>query len=203
MKSPLRVAERALRSVPSRAGFTLAEVAVTIVIVGIGLVMVLQGLNTAKISAANTRNTKLARELALLTLGQVESGLFQDDIENGLNGTYAEEGYPEFSYEVAVGDTSFVEKDPNGGFDNWAPKDTDTKKKDDDTAEEPYEKVKIRITFPKINVFTNELVLERWMPWNQVYGESATTDSTKPGATKSSGSTSTASASSGSGSAKK
>jgi prepilin-type N-terminal cleavage/methylation domain-containing protein len=29
-------------------GFTLAEVAVTIVIVGIGLVLVLQGLNTAR-----------------------------------------------------------------------------------------------------------------------------------------------------------
>jgi len=185
-----------------RSGFTLAEVAVTIVIVGIGLVMVLQGLNTAKISAANTRNTKLARELALLTLGQVESGLFQDDIENGLNGTYAEEGYPEFSYEVAVGDTSFVEKDPNGGFDNWAPKESD-KKKEDETAEEPYEKVKIRITFPKINVFANELVLERWMPWNQVYGETAESDSSKSGAKKSSGSTPASTASASSGSAKK
>lgn len=180
----------------SRSGFTLAEVAVTIVIVGIGLVMVLQGLNTAKISAANTRNTRVARELALLTLGQVESGLFQDDVSNGLTGSYAEEGYPEFTYEVAVGDKSFVEKDQNGGFDNWAPKSTD-KKKDDTTAEEPYEKVKIRITYPKINVYSNEFVLERWMPWKQVYGETADTDPKKAGST-SAGSTSTASASSGS-----
>lgn len=190
MRSPLR----------SRSGFTLAEVAVTIVIVGIGLVMVLQGLNTAKISAANTRNTKLARELALLTLGQVESGLFQDDIENGLVGTYAEEGYPEFSYEVAVGDKTFREKDQNGGYDNWAPKDSD-KKKDDEAAEEPYEKVKIRITFPKINVFSNELILERWMPWTQVYGETSDTDTKKKPGTSSTSPTSTAST--GSGSAKK
>ena len=193
MRSQFTPSQRSWLRVRARSGFTLAEVAVTIVIVGIGLVMVLQGLNTAKISAANTRNTKLARELALLTLGQVESGLFQDDIENGLNGTYAEEGYPDFSYEVAVGDKTFLEKNPNGGFDNWAPKQNDSKKKEDETAEEPYEKVKIRITFPKINVFTNELILERWMPWNQVYGESAETDSGKSGTANS-----TAGASSGS-----
>ena len=40
----------------ARAGFTLAEVMVTLVIVGIGLTLVLQGLNTAKLTAAQTRN---------------------------------------------------------------------------------------------------------------------------------------------------
>ena len=53
----------------ARAGFTLAEVAVTLVIVAIGPTLVLQGLNTSKMSAAQTHNRKVARELALLTLG--------------------------------------------------------------------------------------------------------------------------------------
>ena len=164
------------------AGFTLAEVAVTIVIVGIGLLMVLQGLNTAKITAANTRNYKLARDLALVTLGQIESGEFQKDIQNGLSGSYADQGYQDFTYEVIVGDASFREKSDTSTFDSWAPTqaqlDQQQKDKDSDqTQQQPFEKVKIRITYPKMAEFPNELVLERWMPWTQVYGDQ--TDATK------------------------
>lgn len=157
----------------ARRGFTLAEVAVTIVIVGIGLVLVLQGLNNAKIAAAQTRNSKLARELALLTLGQIEAGLYQDDIDVGLQGNYADEGYAVFSYEVVVGDESFRETDPNAAYDSWRPTQQeldDKKKKEDEEVTQPYEKVKIKITFPKYAEYSNELILERWMPWEQVYG---------------------------------
>ncbi|MDZ4772234.1 MAG: prepilin-type N-terminal cleavage/methylation domain-containing protein [Planctomycetota bacterium] len=159
----------------SRAGFTLAEVAVTIVIVGIGLVLVLQGLNTAKITAAQTRNEKLARELGLYTLGQIESGLYQEDIEQGLAGTYADQGYAAFTYEVVVGDEGFVDTDPNAPFDSWKPRTQkqldDEKKKDEEQLPEPYEKVKIKVSFPKFAEYQNQLVLEHWMPWTQVYGE--------------------------------
>jgi type II secretory pathway pseudopilin PulG len=192
-----------LRGQRRGGGFTLAEVAVTIVIVGIGLLMVLQGLNTAKITAAHTRNYKLSRDLALLTLGQIESGEFQKDIQNGLTGTYAEQGYPDFTYEVIVGDTSFREKNANGTFDSWAPTDAqkeqqDKDKEQDKAKEAPFEKVKIRITFPKFAEFSNELVLERWMPWTQVYGESD--DATKTAASSSSSSTSPSTTPSSSGS---
>ena len=171
-------------------GFTLAEVAVTIVIVGIGMLLVLQGLNGAKMTAAQTRNTKLARDLALMTLGQVASGQFQEDIENGLSGTYAEEGYAQFSYEVIVGDQSFDSDSTrqDGSFDTWqhqrqlaeerqAEREREADEKEDpQEREEPFEKVKIRVTFtPKIRVgdqeLNNELVLEQWMPWKQVYGQ--------------------------------
>src|SRR6185295_11292020 len=74
-----------------RGGFTLVEVAVTILIVGMTMLWLLQGLNSAKMTSAQTRNMKLARDLALMTLGQVASGQFRDDIENGLSGSYAEE----------------------------------------------------------------------------------------------------------------
>jgi len=178
----LRVSS-ARASLHTRAGFTLAEIAVTIVIVGIGLLMVLQGLNTAKLTAANTRNYKLARDLALVTLGQIESGEFQKDIQNGLTGSYAEQSYPDFTYEVIVGDASFRDKSQSSGaFDSWAPTDAqlaqqDKDKQSDQPPAQPFEKVKIRITYPKMAEFPNELILERWMPWTQVYGDQA--DATK------------------------
>jgi hypothetical protein len=163
---------------------------VTILIVGIGMLLVLEGLNTAKMTAAHTRNLKLSRELALLTLGQIASGQFQDDIENGLQGSYAEEGYPDFSYEVVVGDETFKDNNQESGrFDSWVKRD-DTKaakKKDQKDAdpkdkEEPFEKVKIRVTFPQIHIaqkqLKNELVFEEWMPWKQVYGEKETDSKT-------------------------
>ncbi len=178
------------RAQRTRAGFTLMEVAVTILIVGIGLMFVLQGLNTAKLAAAQTRNVKLARDLALLTLGRIASGLDQDEIENGLNGTYADEGYPEFAYEVVVGDKSFRERDPNAAHDSWAPTpDQEKKKTDDEDVQEPFEKVKIRITFPKFAEYQNEQVFENWIPWAQVYGDADTNSkSTKAAKSTTSGS---------------
>jgi prepilin-type N-terminal cleavage/methylation domain-containing protein len=172
----------------ARSAFTLVEVAITIVIVGIGLLLVMQGLNVAKITAAHTRNFKLSRELALLTIGEIEAGEFQKDIENGLNGSYAEQGYPEFSYEVIVGDATFREKTATGGFDNWAPTDQELeqkKKDEEDHKEEPFEKVKIRVTFPKLAEYSNELIFEKWIPWKQVYGEKDDSTATAAAATPS------------------
>ncbi len=49
----------------SQAGFTLAEIAVTIAIVALVLTMMLQGLEGAKYSAAHTRYRKTAYELGV------------------------------------------------------------------------------------------------------------------------------------------
>lgn len=163
------------------SGFTLAEVAVTIVIVGIAVVMMLQSLNRAKLESAHTRNTKLARELALITLGQVESGLFRDDLERGLSGTYADEGYPMFAYEVVAGDDTFLSSDSGTDgdrFDTFADRRqreedarSDAEQEEAEDAAEPYERVKIKVTWQvKIQDLPTELVLERWMPWEQAYG---------------------------------
>ena len=78
-----------------RTGFTLAEVAVTIVIVGIALVLCLQGLHGSKLQAAWTRNFKLARELGATTMGEIASGLYAEDIRDGLSGTYSDADFPE------------------------------------------------------------------------------------------------------------
>ncbi len=163
-----------MRRTRARSGFTLAEVAVTIVIVGITLVYVMQGLNTSKMTAALTRNQKLARDLGLFTLGQIESGLLRDDLETGMVGSYSEEGYPDFNWEIAVGDDALQDTSTEKPYDSWAPtdKELDEKsKEDEEAAEEPYEKIRVRVTFPRVLEFSNELTLERWMPWKQVYGE--------------------------------
>ena len=37
--------------------------------------------------------------------------------------------------------------------------------------EQPYEKVQIKVLFPKVGEFKNEVVLERWMEWRRVHPE--------------------------------
>ena len=154
------------------AGFTLAEVAVTIVIVGLGLVVLLQGLNTAKMTAAHTRNMKLASEFARETLGQVASGLFLEELEPGdyLDGTYADEGYPDFTWEILTGDEAFGDpEDDRERFDSFA-WDNEDEDEEDEEVEQAYEKVSVRVLFPTITEFSNEYVLMQWIPWDQVYG---------------------------------
>ena len=159
-----------------RTGFTLVEVAVTIVIVGIGLTLVLQALGTSTSSAAQTRNLKLARELGLLTLGRIECGLYREEIQDRFYGTYAEDGEPDFEFEVALGEEVLQDEledyDPNSPFyDSWNDPDRyDDEDDEDEEATQPYEKVKIRVTFPKIREYKNSLILETWVPWEQVYG---------------------------------
>lgn len=172
----------------ARAGFTLAEVAVTLVIVGIGLVLVLQGINTAKLSAAQTHHRQVARDLALLTLGEIEAGLFWEELdgEDGdlLSGTYAEEGFEAWHYEVALGDAEFSEsldseRELDGYHDSWLAerereeRARDRQRQEEDEEEEvaePFEKVRIKVTYPKLGEQPSELVFERWIPWDQVYG---------------------------------
>ena len=42
---------------------------------------------------------------------------------------------------------------------------------EEEDAEEPYEKIRVRVTFPILSEYSNQLELERWIPWDQVYGE--------------------------------
>lgn len=158
----------------ARSGFTLLEVAVTIVIVGIGLTLVLQVLNTAQISAAQTRNEKLARELGLLTLGRIASGLYREDLRDRFAGSYAEDDHPEFIFEVVLGDEVFEEQRARQAgqlprYDSFDKSDDD--EDDEEQTEQPYERVKVRVSFPTLADYQNYLILERWIPWKQVYGE--------------------------------
>lgn len=152
----------------------------TLIVVGITLTLILQGLNTAKITAAHTHNMKVARELALYTLGEIESGLYWEDLKGGedsLSGSYAEQGYEAFYWEVIIGDENFpdYEESESGYHDSYAYRRylEDQEEEDDPTGEqtkEPYERVSIRVTFPELGEEPNEIKMERWIPWDQVYG---------------------------------
>jgi len=186
------------RCARTRAGFTLAEVAVTLMIVSLAIVTILQGLTTVKHSAAETHYRKVALELGLLTLGRLEAGLYQEDLEASgsrgdvLAGTYAEEGHEEFSYELVLGEQQFSEefdeRDPRGAYhDTWAharerEEEDDADDENEDEVAEPFEKARIRVTFPKLTDAENHLVLERWIPWELVYGSEGESSSSAAGA---------------------
>lgn len=171
-----------------RAGFTLAEVAVTLVIVAIGLTLVQQGLSTALFNAAHTNQRKVARDLAQLTLGRLAAGLYLEELQNSsdlLTGSYAEEGYEDYHYEVVIGDETFLEEDrgPESGYhDSWEAerqrqerlddRNSYERERDEEEVEQPFEKVRIKVTFPKLGERSNELVLEQWMEWELVHGAS-------------------------------
>ena len=44
---------------------------------------------------------------------------------------------------------------------------------DDEDAEQPYERLRVKVVFPQIQEFTNELVLERWVPWRDAHPQDA------------------------------
>jgi|ETNmetMinimDraft_15_1059895.scaffolds.fasta_scaffold11287_4 type II secretory pathway pseudopilin PulG len=164
-------------------GFTLVEAALAIALVGMALTATLQILQASKLSAAHTRDQKTARVLALKTLGEIESGLRWDELDEGalLSGSYAEDDYPAFYWELAVGDQQFSIQedvdDPYGPIDNWAlrrERDEYLEANEDEDlggeeSAEPYEKIRIRVTYPKYSDLENELTLERWVRWDQVY----------------------------------
>lgn len=175
-----------------RRGFTLAEVAVTIAIVGLALAWMLQTLSSSKMTAAYSRNLKLARELSLYTLGQIESGLFEEELENErIEGVYADEGYPDFAFEAVIGDES-LSPDPTNqqSFDNWRherdqrdrKRSSATSDEDEEEVEEPYERIQVRVTFPKLGELKNEYVIERWLPWRQLHPEEPTGEEGAAGA---------------------
>ena len=183
----------------SRAGFTLAEAAVTIALVAITLTVLLQSMEGSKFMAAHTRDQKIARELALQTLAEIEAGLWQEELDFSRSGSYAEQDQPRFWWELAIGDETFEDddrdRDRDAPFDNWAHREEkrqealdDAGVDEDEEASEPFEKVRIRVTFSQYGDLSSEVTLERWIPWEQVYGEDEEEDEdgdggTGPGAT--------------------
>lgn len=164
---------------PSKqGGFTLAEAAITIALVALTLSTMLQILQGSKFTTAYTRDLRRARDLGLTTLAEIESGLWIDLIDSYRTGNYADKDLPNFSFDLAVGDEGYLgegleQEDGTEPFDNWAYQREQDLEDDDDEEEavEAFEKIKIRVTFPKYGDQRNEIELERWIPWEQVYGE--------------------------------
>ncbi|MEM6567429.1 MAG: hypothetical protein AAF957_03405 [Planctomycetota bacterium] len=175
-----RVRRAASGASSAHAGFTLAEAAVTIAIVALVLTMMLQGLEGAKFSAAHNRYRKTAYELGVGMLGEISAGIWREELDSGSSGSFADLDEPDYFWEVALGDEVF-ETDGDEGEDRphdnyasrreWERNQDDGDDEEDEENEEPFEKVKLRITYPKLSDYPDELVLETWIPWTQVYGE--------------------------------
>jgi type II secretory pathway pseudopilin PulG len=164
------------------SGFTLAEAAVTIAIVAIMLTMILQSLEGAKVSAAHTMYQKTGRELGLEMLGEIEAGRWQDELDSGQSGSFASRDAPDYTWDLALGDDAFPDRpddDVNGEYrpfdkyrarEDWR-EDNSSSDEDDEEDKQPFEKVKLRVRYPKIRQFGDDIILERRVRWAQVYGE--------------------------------
>jgi len=175
---------RPLTAQLSRAGFTLVEAAITIAIVGITLAASVQALHGATQTAAHTQRLKIARELSLEMLGEIASGLWAEDLETLRYGTFASKDRPMYSYELALGDEPLeparMGDDPSDlnpqRFDNWKfnreRELDDNPDLADEESEEPFEKIRIRVSFPilpGLEQMDNFVEFERWYAWGQVY----------------------------------
>ena len=169
----VRSRPRRVRGNEARSGFTLAELAVTLAIVAVVVLFVLQGIYASRDDAYHTHNLKLARELALLTLGRIESGQYQEEIRGSYFGPFVYEDNETFEWEVAFGGEPLRERADDGSFDSWNEERLYEEDQDDydEDAAEPYEQVEIKVTFPPIGGRSGELFMVRYMPWTQVYGE--------------------------------
>lgn len=167
----------------SSGGFTLAEAAVTIAIVGIVLLAVMQGLEGAKLAALHIKHQKTAYELGTGLMGEIRVGLYREELESGMTGDFAEQEEPDYRWEISLGEDVFTDNDDGEDrpFDNLQDRrdreeeredETDSRFDDeeDEEATEPFEKVKIRVTYPPVAEYPSELVMEAWIPWVEVYG---------------------------------
>lgn len=183
----MKMPRRPRRGPASRGGFTLAEAAVTIAIMAMVLLMVVQGLQGAEQAAYYTKMKKTSYELAVGLLGEVQAGLYREELDDGMNGNFADLDYPDITWEIALGDEVFAgDDDQDRPFDNLAARrqreqeredeessGIGSEEEDDEELEEPFEKIKVRVTFPvRDEDYDNETILESWVPWEQVYGPS-------------------------------
>jgi len=88
-------------------GFTLIEVMAAVAILGIGLVSLILAINRAKDTAYITRSLKAVRNLSTNLLAEIESGRIEN-LYDGMGGDFSSEGYPEFHWEIGIGDESVV-----------------------------------------------------------------------------------------------
>ncbi len=164
----------------ARSGFTLAEAAITIAIVGLTITYTLQALTSAQTTAAHTHELKLAREMALRTLGEIATGQYQAEMNDVITGTFPEDEAPFMQYQIAFGDATLPSHgDPRDDYgreriDNWENRrqwEDQRSDSDEDEAEEEYEIVRIRVIFPKHSEELDDFIeFEAWIPWDQVYG---------------------------------
>lgn len=90
---------------PRRAGFTLIEVLAAVLLLAVALTVMLQLRNQALGSAVDSRARSIASRMALQLYHRIEAARVPD-LFDGFQGDFADEGFPEFTFVVGLGDGS-------------------------------------------------------------------------------------------------
>ena len=136
------------------------------------------------VGAVLSWRTGLADSVALSLQGGALSGALGDEDSTGPGWIGRAEAFAEWGqsldWELALGEDALAEATDDDGterpFDNYAARrdweDSQDDDEEDEESTEPFEKVKLRVSYPKFSDYPQELVLERWIRWEQVYGPS-------------------------------
>ena len=54
---------------------------------------------------------------------------------------------------------------------DWEDDQDDGTEEEDEETDEPFEKIRLRVTYPAFSSYPSEITLEQWIPWDQVYGK--------------------------------
>jgi len=88
-----------------RAGFSLIEVLAAVLLLAVALTSMLHLRNEALGSAIDSRSRSIASRLSLQLMHRIEVARLPD-LFDGFQGDFADEGFPEFSYTIGLGDGS-------------------------------------------------------------------------------------------------
>ena len=174
---------RGHRNTSNAGGFTLAEAAVTIAIVALMLIYVLQGLEGAKMAAFLHQATQdRLRARRRFAPGEIKAGLYREELESGDTGDFSDKDEPTFSWEVALGEDALEETDDvERPYDNLAERRSWEQDQEDRSDSDNEDEEEAEVTLredqgsasysPPLGDRPNELVIEEWVAWVEIYGE--------------------------------
>jgi len=140
---------------------------VAVMLVGVALTVMMQLREEAVGRAANGRDLSVVARLSSQLLHKMEAAMFPD-VFDGMVGDFSEQGYPEFTWLIAVGDTSnFANRDAvDSDSPEWAWREALEKREDDRVEEDGDDilpektRVVIIVEYPGYDLETREYRLE-------------------------------------------
>lgn len=118
-------------------GFTLMEVMAAVMLIAISMTIMLDLRNRSVGRAADGRSMSVAARLASQLLHQIEAARMFD-VFDGMAGDFAEQGFDDFTYVIALGDGSNYAEDTSTDSNSpeWAWREALRKREDDRIDEE-------------------------------------------------------------------
>ncbi len=99
-----------------RAGFSLIEVLAAVMLLAVALTTMLYLRDEAVGSAMDSRSHSIASRMSLQLMHRIEAAMVPD-LFDGYQGDFADEGFPEFTYVLGLGDGSAFTSTDGAGED--------------------------------------------------------------------------------------